>query len=48
MGEETVLEKSLFVEGLPGTLAPADLDVYRRPCPTPRSRRPVLAGARVR
>ena len=51
VGEEMVLEKSLFVEGLPDTLAtplaPADLEVYRRPFPTPRSRRPVLAWTRM-
>ncbi|MDT0429898.1 MULTISPECIES: haloalkane dehalogenase [Streptomyces] len=51
VGEEMVLEKSLFVEGLPATLAttldPADLEVYRRAFPTPRSRRPVLEWARM-
>lgn len=38
VGEAMVLEKSLFIEGLPDTLAtpldPADLEVYRRPFPT--------------
>ncbi|SCD74988.1 haloalkane dehalogenase [Streptomyces sp. BpilaLS-43] len=51
VGEEMVLEKSMFVEGLPATLAttldPADLEVYRRAFPTPRSRRPVLEWARM-
>ncbi|MFJ3984975.1 haloalkane dehalogenase [Streptomyces fungicidicus] len=51
VGEEMVLEKSLFIEGLPDTLVtplePADLEVYRRPFPTPRSRRPVLAWTRM-
>ncbi|MFF4080009.1 haloalkane dehalogenase [Streptomyces sp. NPDC001777] len=51
VGEEMILEKSLFIEGLPDTLAtpldPADLAAYRRPFPTPRSRRPVLAWARM-
>ncbi|ACU75320.1 alpha/beta hydrolase fold protein [Catenulispora acidiphila DSM 44928] len=51
VGEEMVLEKSLFIEGVQGTLAtpldPADLDVYRRPFPTPESRRPILAWTRM-
>lgn len=50
-GEDMVLERNAFVEGLPATLAtpldPADLDVYRRPFPTPDSRRPVLAWTRM-
>lgn len=50
-GEKMILEESLFVEGLPDTLAtpldPADLDVYRRPFPTPDSRRPILAWTRM-
>ncbi|MER7726507.1 haloalkane dehalogenase [Streptomyces sp. NPDC096323] len=51
VGESMILEQSLFIEGLPATLAtslsPADLDVYRRPFPTPDSRRPVLAWTRM-
>ncbi|NEC65514.1 haloalkane dehalogenase [Streptomyces sp. SID9727] len=51
VGESMVLEQGAFVEGLPGTLAtpldPADLGVYRRPFPTPDSRRPVLAWTRM-
>lgn len=51
IGEEMILEKSLFIEGLPDTLATpldaADLDVYRHPFPTPQSRRPILAWTRM-
>ncbi|WP_199565417.1 hypothetical protein [Spongiactinospora rosea] len=51
VGEAMILEKSLFIEKLPDTLAtplvPADLDVYRRPFPTPQSRRPMPAWARM-
>ncbi|THA22705.1 haloalkane dehalogenase [Streptomyces sp. A1277] len=51
VGEKMVLEDSLFIEGLQDTLAtplaPADLDAYRRPFPTPDSRRPVLAWTRM-
>ncbi|MCB8900921.1 MULTISPECIES: haloalkane dehalogenase [unclassified Streptomyces] len=51
VGEEMILEKALFIEGLPGTLAtpldPVDLEVYRRPFPTPQSRRPILAWTRM-
>ncbi len=51
VGERMVLEQSLFLEGLPGTMAtpldPADLDVYRRPFPSAESRRPILAWTRM-
>ncbi|MYW09794.1 haloalkane dehalogenase [Streptomyces sp. SID2563] len=51
VGERMILEQNAFIEGLPATLAtpldPADLDVYRRPFPTPGSRRPVLAWTRM-
>ncbi|MEU5824408.1 MULTISPECIES: haloalkane dehalogenase [Streptomyces] len=51
VGESMVLEQNAFIEGLPATLAtpldPADLDAYRRPFPTPESRRPVLAWTRM-
>jgi haloalkane dehalogenase len=50
-GEPLVLEQNLFLErALPQTvmsgLAPADLDVYRAPYPTPASRRPLLEWPR--
>ncbi|MFD5729420.1 MULTISPECIES: haloalkane dehalogenase [unclassified Streptomyces] len=51
VGERMILEQDAFIEGLPATLAtpldPADLDVYRRPFPTPESRRPILAWTRM-
>jgi len=51
VGERMILEQNAFIEGLSATLAtpldPADLDVYRRPFPTPESRRPVLAWTRM-
>ncbi|WP_328900537.1 haloalkane dehalogenase [Streptomyces sp. NBC_00441] len=51
VGERMILEQGAFIEGLPTTLAtpldPADLDVYRRPFPTPESRRPVLEWTRM-
>lgn len=50
-GEAMVLEQNLFIErALPGTvltgLSAADLAAYRKPYPTPDSRRPLLAWAR--
>jgi haloalkane dehalogenase len=51
LGERLVLEENLFIENaLPLTitdLAPADHDVYRRPYPTPESRRPLLEWPRA-
>lgn len=51
VGEGMVLDQPRFIDGLPDTLAtplaPADLDAYRRPFPTPDSRRPVLAWTRM-
>lgn len=51
VGERMILEQDAFIEGLPATLAtpldPADLDVYRRPFPTPENRRPILAWTRM-
>lgn len=51
VGESMILERNLFVdEALPRTistvLAAEDHDVYRRPYPTPESRRPLLAWPR--
>jgi haloalkane dehalogenase len=49
-GERMVLGENFFIETLlPAacpSLTPADLDVYRRPFPTPESRRPILQWAR--
>jgi haloalkane dehalogenase len=50
-GEAMALEQNVFIEqALPGTvltgLAAGDLAAYRKPYPTPRSRRPLLAWAR--
>jgi haloalkane dehalogenase len=47
-GEKLVLEDNVFVERvLPGsilrTLSKEEMDVYRAPFPTPKSRRPILA-----
>lgn len=52
VGEAMVLEQNVFIEqALPGTvltgLSPEDLDAYRRPYPTPESRRPLLAWPRA-
>ncbi|OLF05734.1 haloalkane dehalogenase [Actinophytocola xinjiangensis] len=51
VGEDMVLERNSFIEeNLPRTVATGlsehDLDVYRQPYPTPRSRAPLLAWAR--
>jgi haloalkane dehalogenase len=49
VGERMVLEENFFIETLlpaATTLSPADLDAYRRPFPTARSRRPLLQWAR--
>jgi haloalkane dehalogenase len=50
-GEAMALEQNVFIEqALPATvltgLAAADLAAYRKPYPTPQSRRPLLAWAR--
>jgi haloalkane dehalogenase len=48
-GERMVLEENFFIETLlpaATTLSPADLDAYRRPFPTPESRRPILQWVR--
>ena len=50
-GEELVLKKNAFVEGiLPESvlrpLTEAEMEAYRRPYPTPESRRPTLAWPR--
>jgi haloalkane dehalogenase len=50
-GEAMVLEQNVFIEqALPGTmmtgLTPEDLETYRKPYPTPQSRRPLLAWPR--
>lgn len=48
-GERMVLEENFFIETLlpaATTLSPADLDAYRRPFPTPLSRRPILQWVR--
>lgn len=52
VGERLVLEENLFVERiLPGsiqrTLTDEEMQAYRRPFPTPESRRPVLAFPRL-
>lgn len=52
VGENIVLNENSFIEqGLAqmvvGGLSEADLDVYRKPYPTPDSRRPILAWARA-
>ena len=51
VGESMMLDDNVFIEqGLPFTVASGlgaeDLDVYRRPYPTPQSRRPLLQWAR--
>ncbi|MFF0488874.1 haloalkane dehalogenase [Nocardia sp. NPDC004068] len=49
-GERMILEENMFIEfNLPfgaKSLTDADLDAYRRPYPTPESRRPMLAWSR--
>lgn len=49
-GERMILEENMFIEyNLPfqaKNLTEADLDVYRAPYPTPRSRKPMLAWPR--
>jgi haloalkane dehalogenase len=52
VGEAMVLEQNMFIEqALPGTvmtgLDAGDLDAYRKPYPTPQSRRPLLAWPRA-
>ncbi|MFF5210821.1 hypothetical protein [Streptosporangium sp. NPDC000396] len=51
IGEQMILHDNAFLEqALPGTVATpieqADLEVYRRPYPTPESRLPLLQWAR--
>nr|WP_265934410.1 haloalkane dehalogenase [Actinacidiphila bryophytorum] len=51
-GEQLVLEENVFIEqalpaGVAGGLSDADLAAYRRPYPTPESRRPLLEWPRA-
>jgi len=50
VGERMMLEDDVFLRGLPGTtatpIAESDLAAYRKPYPTPESRRPLLRWAR--
>lgn len=51
VGEAMILDQNVFIEqALPRTVAsgltPEDLDVYRKPYPTPASRRPLLQWPR--